>query len=196
MIHSFEDVRQEQIFFEDVPPFPPRLLAELTWLISHQNIMAFLAEIPHQRQRQVRYEDLVNHPQEMAIGLAHFLGLEPHPHLWQPYNHPEGRMTNGLYNTPHSRMVGDVKFHQHQKIDPAIADAWRAANIPDFLSPMTWQVAQPLGYFPESPAQAKTIQPDRERQTAQDLLNRLDDLTDEEIGALLDSELADQEPNR
>jgi amino acid adenylation domain-containing protein len=196
MIHSFEDVRQEQIFFEDVPPFPPRLLAELTWLISHQNIMAFLAEIPHHRQRQVRYEDLVNHPQEMAIGLAHFLGLEPHPHLWQPYNHPEGRMTNGLYNTPHSRMVGDVKFHQHQKIDPAIADAWRAANIPDFLSPMTWQVAQTLGYFPESPAQAKTIQPNRERQTAQDLLNRLDDLTDEEIGALLDSELADQEPNR
>ena len=192
MIHSFEAVRQEQIFFEDLPPFPPRKLAELTWLISHQNIMAFLADIPRHRQHQVRYEDLVYHPQETALGLAHFLEMEPHPNLWQPYKQQEGRMTNGLYNTPHSRMVGDVKFHQHQKIDPAIADAWRAANIPDFLSPMTWQVAQTLGYSPETPAKPDTIQPNRERQTAQDILDRLDDLSDEEIAALLENELADQ----
>ena len=53
-------------------------------------------------------------------------------------------MTDGIYKE--SRMLGDVKFHQHKGIDQKIADKWKDAYIEDFLGDLTWKVAQDLGY--------------------------------------------------
>jgi amino acid adenylation domain-containing protein len=86
--------------------------------------------------------------------VAAFLQVPYHPAMLQPY--AGGRMTDGI--TASSRMLGDVKFHQHQGIDPSVSRRWQTASHEDFLGEMTWQVAQTLGYRREkswpAPAEA------------------------------------------
>src|SRR5690606_37684103 len=62
MIRSFEEAKLDQVFFRYKHPFSVRELAELIWLISHQNILEFLRSIPNERQYCVKFEDLVNQP--------------------------------------------------------------------------------------------------------------------------------------
>jgi pimeloyl-ACP methyl ester carboxylesterase len=53
-------------------------------------------------------------------------------------------MTDGIH--PWSRMLGDIKFHQHQVVDPAAAQQWRAAMRGDALSRPAADLAARLGY--------------------------------------------------
>jgi len=53
-------------------------------------------------------------------------------------------MTDGVH--PDSRMIGDMKFHQHNGIASDVADLWRKAYPVDFLAEETWQLAAALGY--------------------------------------------------
>jgi amino acid adenylation domain-containing protein/FkbH-like protein len=166
-MRSYEQARLEQI----VPyqhPFNRRELAELVWLISHQNILEFLQQVPQERQYQIRFEDLVSQPQTSIENICQFLGLEFHPEMLQPYNEKKQRMTDGIYTQ--SRMVGDVKFHEHQGIDASTADSWKQDYSVDFLSDLAWQVAESLGYEPSSSAKTLTtngaIPINRENQTA------------------------------
>ena len=46
MIRSFEEAKLDQIFFRRPHPFARRELAELIWLVSHRNILSFLAGVP------------------------------------------------------------------------------------------------------------------------------------------------------
>jgi amino acid adenylation domain-containing protein/FkbH-like protein/non-ribosomal peptide synthase protein (TIGR01720 family)/FkbM family methyltransferase len=142
-IRSYEEARVEQTFpYEH--PFERRELAELVWLISHQNILEFLSQIPAERQYQIKFEDLVTTPQQSVDSLCQFLGLEFHPDMLQPYQEKQQRMTDGIY--AQSRMIGDVKFHEHQGINANTADSWRQDYTVDFLGDATWQVAAALGY--------------------------------------------------
>jgi amino acid adenylation domain-containing protein/FkbH-like protein/non-ribosomal peptide synthase protein (TIGR01720 family)/FkbM family methyltransferase len=142
-IRSYEEARVEQTFpYEH--PFERRELAELVWLISHQNILEFLSQIPAARQYQIKFEDLVKTPQTSVNSLCQFLGLEFHPDMLQPYQEKQQRMTDGIY--AQSRMIGDVKFHEHQGINANTADSWRQDYTVDFLGDATWQVAAALGY--------------------------------------------------
>jgi amino acid adenylation domain-containing protein len=142
MIRSFEEASLDQVFFRYPHTFATRELAELVWLISHQNIQAFLQTIPADRQHQVRFEDLVQKPVEAMEQLAAFLAIPFHPNLLEPYS--GHRMTDGIVAA--SKMLGDVKFHQHKMIDVAVAERWKSAYAQDFLGEMTWQMAQRLGY--------------------------------------------------
>jgi thioesterase domain-containing protein len=45
-------------------------------------------------------------------------------------------------------MLGDVKFHQHARVDRRVADRWREHYARDFLADLTWQLAARLGYDP------------------------------------------------
>ena len=164
MIYSFENVRLDRLYFSQQRTFSPRRLAELIWLICHQNITQFLATIPARRQVQLQYEALVRQPQQQMARLAAWLELPPQPAMWQPYGDQSRRMTDGLYDLAASRMVGDVKFHEHSGIDPAQADKWRAKHKRPFLSPITQEMAHSLGYetdtaaaslFPLHPAQKR-----------------------------------------
>nr|QQH17589.1 non-ribosomal peptide synthetase [Nostoc sp. KVJ20] len=142
-MRSYEEARVEQTFPYQ-HPFNRRELAELVWLISHQNILEFLQQVPQERQYQVKFEDIVSQPQTSVEGLCQFLGLEFHPDMLQPYKEKKQRMTDGIY--AQSRMVGDVKFHEHQSINPSIADSWKQYYSTDFLGDVTWQLAESLGY--------------------------------------------------
>src|SRR5262249_20791902 len=53
------------------------------------------------------------------------------------------RMTDGLY--AESRMLGDIKFHQHKSIDPAISDRWREQSEMYELGAVTLALAEELG---------------------------------------------------
>ncbi len=142
-IRSYEEARVDQTF-PYKHPFERRELAELVWTISHQNILEFLGQIPAERQYQLKFEDLVKTPQTSVGSLCQFLGVEFHADMLQPYQEKQQRMTDGIY--AQSRMIGDVKFHEHQGINANTADSWRQDYTVDFLGDVTWQVAASLGY--------------------------------------------------
>ncbi len=142
MIQSMEDVRLEQVYFRHQHPFTPRELAELVWLVCHQNILQFLQEIPTHRHKRVYFEDLVKQPEATIRQLCNFLSLDFSPDMLEP--HKGRRMTNGIYTV--SRMLGDMKFHEHKQIDAMVADRWKDRYQEDFLSDETWQLTEKLGY--------------------------------------------------
>src|SRR5262249_31880249 len=85
MIRSFEEAKLEQVFFRYRHPFARRELAELTWLLSHENIGEFLAGVPAERQHRVRFEDLVDDPVRVLAGICRFASLDFHPAMARPY---------------------------------------------------------------------------------------------------------------
>ncbi|HEX4963095.1 MAG TPA: non-ribosomal peptide synthase/polyketide synthase, partial [Thermoanaerobaculia bacterium] len=125
MVRSFVEAKLDQIFFRRAHGFSRRELAELIWLASHQNVEEFLREIPANRQHWVRFEDLLREPETTLQSLCEFLGLAYDPAMAEPYQQSSARMTDG----PHaeSRMLGDVKFHEHSGVDASVADRWREA---------------------------------------------------------------------
>ena len=148
MVRSFEEARMEQVFFRREHDFSRRELAELTWLVSHQNVVEFLADVPAERQLRLRFEDLVREPVPVLESLCSFLGLDFHPAMAEPYAAPDARMVDGLH--AESRMLGDVKFHQHQRIDPDVAERWRR-EPPLVLDESTCALAADLGYEVDRP---------------------------------------------
>ncbi len=147
MIRSFEEAKLEQVFFRHPHSLSRRELAELIWLVSQQNILGFLAEVPPERQTRVRFEELLAEPEAVLRGLSDFLGVEYHPDMAAPYKETSARMTDGIHSW--SRMLGDVKFHQHAGIDPAVGERWRELAAEDFLGDVTWEMAERLGYLRE-----------------------------------------------
>jgi amino acid adenylation domain-containing protein/FkbM family methyltransferase len=144
MIASFTKARLDQVFFRPPHDLDPGRLAELIWLVSQENIRDFLATVPAERSIQLRFEDLVRDPRREMERLAAFLGVGFHPGLLDPYDDPARRMTDGAHAL--SKMVGDVKFHEHRKVDPEVADAWRREAGEDPLGEPTWRLAESLGY--------------------------------------------------
>lgn len=116
----------------------------MIWVILHENILRFLGDVPAQRQYRLKFEDLVADPQRLMSDLSGFLGLEFEPGMLQPHADERERMTDGIY--PASRMIGDMKFHQHQTIDAGAAALWKQHYQTDFLSQTGWELAAVLGY--------------------------------------------------
>ncbi|HEX5760993.1 MAG TPA: amino acid adenylation domain-containing protein, partial [Thermoanaerobaculia bacterium] len=142
-IGSFEEARIDQIFFPR-HPFALRELAELTWLTSHLNILAFLETVPPERQLRVHFEELLRDPREVTEALAAFVGVPFDPAMLRPYAERSARMTDGLHSG--SRMLGDVKFHQHRGIEAAVAQRWRESVDEEALADVTRDVGAVLGY--------------------------------------------------
>ncbi|HJX29030.1 MAG TPA: thioesterase domain-containing protein, partial [Thermoanaerobaculia bacterium] len=142
-LRSFEEARLDQIFFRRQHPFSRRQLAELVWTVSHRNILDFLADIPRERWMTVRFEELVREPHPVLRDICGFLGVESVPEMAEPYRAGAARMVDG----PHavSRMLGDVKFLAHGRVEPTAAERWReAGEVP--LGAPTREVAGELGY--------------------------------------------------
>ncbi|MFQ5567395.1 MAG: sulfotransferase, partial [Paracoccaceae bacterium] len=154
MIRSFEEARLEQLWYprlvgveaaEQQPcPYQRREMAEMVWLVLHENILRFLVGVPANRRHRVAFEDLVGDPQATMMGVSAFLGLEYEAGMIAPHEDRRSRMTDGIH--PVSRMLGDMKFHQHRGIDSRVADLWKDAYDTDFLSDQAWRVAGALGY--------------------------------------------------
>jgi len=147
MIRSFEEARLEQVFFRHRHPFSRRELAELVWLVSHDNVTRFLAGVPAGRWHRVRFEDLVRDPVSELAAICAFLGIDYHPDMAEPYQDRQARMTDGVH--AESRMLGDVKFHRHGRVDAGVAERWREELTEDFLSAPARALAAALGFEAE-----------------------------------------------
>jgi amino acid adenylation domain-containing protein len=117
---------------------------ELEWVICHRNILEFLKQVPANRQHRLRFEDLLKEPRTVMEDICHFLGLEFNAEMLQPYKDKKTRMTDGIH--PGGMMMGDPVFHEHQGIDTGVADQWRTYFKKDFLSDITWHLAESFGY--------------------------------------------------
>jgi thioesterase domain-containing protein len=144
MIQSFDEYKLEQLFFQHEHRFPRRQLAELIYLVSHQNIMEFLRHISQERQHTIKFEDLLGAPQTAMKRLCDFLGLDLHPGMLKPYDDRSRKMADGLH--AESRILGDVKFNTYRDIDARVGDRWKGAIAEEELSPMTQEMAAALGY--------------------------------------------------
>ena len=154
MIRSFEEANLEQLWYPrivgkeslklDEPPYPRRQLAEMIWLIINENIIEFLRGIPEERQFKIRFEDLVYQPESRMRALCEKLQLPYDSGMINPKSDKKRLMTDGIHET--SRMIGDPKFHLHDKIDPDVANLWKSAYTVDFLSSETVQFAGRQGY--------------------------------------------------
>jgi hypothetical protein len=165
MIRSFEEAKLEQVFFRYQHNFSNRELAELIWVVSQQNIVSFLEAIPQERKYKVRFEELVKQPSKVLEGICGFLGLEFQSEMMQPYLEKQNRMTDGIH--PLSKMLGDGKFHEHSEIDSSVAERWREGYREDFLSEITWHMAQSLGY--EKDSEIRTVPRETSEQPARGL---------------------------
>jgi acyl carrier protein len=146
-IHSYEESKLDRFvpaLYENC--FHRRELAELTWLISNQNITRFLKDIPQQRWLQVKFEELVNQPSKIVGHLCDFLSIDFNPSMLNPYEDRQHRMLEGTRQV--TRMPGDLKFHLHKGIDANTADRWKQFFSEDFIGDTTRQVAESLGYSP------------------------------------------------
>jgi amino acid adenylation domain-containing protein len=152
VIHSFESARLDQIFKYD-HHFSPRELAELVWLISHQNILEFLKKIPFHRKLRVKYEDLVNNPGPVVSGICRHFGLEYHEEMIHVYKNVETKMTDGIY--AESKMLGDVKFFTHSSINTKPVEKWKEKYRTEFLGPDAVELAKSFGYLKEKIEYAK-----------------------------------------
>ena len=159
MIRSFEEARMEQIFFRHEHSFTRRELAELIWLVSHQNIVRFLEQVPRARQHRVRFEELLDAPEPVLRGVCRFLGIEFAADMCHPYRDKERRMTDGIH--AESRMLGDVKFHRHAGVNTRVGERWREQRGHDDLAPETWEMAAALGYRIERNEDASAAGVDR-----------------------------------
>ena len=145
MIHSFEEARINDIFVRYKHPFSAREAAELIWLISQRNIVEFLRDIPQERRHVIRFERLVADPRREMEQACEFLGVGYDPAMLEVYSERSRRMTDGLHEAGH--MLGDVKFHQHRRIEASAGERWRREGEPPVvLSEETWSLAGELGY--------------------------------------------------
>lgn len=144
MIHSFAEVRLDQVFFRCNHGFAVKELAELLWVVSQQNILAFLQDVPAARQCRVTFEELVTQPQAVMEQLCHQLNLDFHPAMLTPYQDPKRKMIDGIHAT--SKSQGDPNFHQHTQIEATVAQRWQAKADQYRLSDHTWAIAHSLGY--------------------------------------------------
>jgi acyl carrier protein len=148
MIRSFEDAKIDALIpFMRESGYTRRQLAELTWLVSHENASTFLQAVPAERQILVRFEEVVRESESTGRRLCDFLGVPFVPEMLDPYLEKERRMTDGLKVA--SQYSGDLKFHLHERIEPTAADRWKQYTSEGVLSQMTCRLAESLGYsFP------------------------------------------------
>ena len=86
------------------------------WRDVNLNIEAFLAGVDSDRWKRVNFEAFVRDPEPVLRQLCAWLGSEFRPAMLAPQEHIPREMRPEL---------GDPKVYSHQRIDPAVADAWR-----------------------------------------------------------------------
>ncbi|NOX88828.1 MAG: amino acid adenylation domain-containing protein [Calditrichaeota bacterium] len=142
MIYSFIEAELDQNFFRYEHSFSRRKLAELIWIVSHQNILRHFENIPSERIYRLRFEDLLVQPEDELRKLCEFLNLDFHEEMLKPYH--GNKMTDGA--RPHGQMVGDFKFYLHRDIDKSVAYKWKKHHKVDFLSDIAWNLAERFRY--------------------------------------------------
>ncbi len=98
------------------------------WLALNTHIEGFLAGIDPARWRRVSLERFVREPEKVLREVSAWLGSEFDAAMLDPRESIPREMRPEL---------GDPKVYRHQKIDPAVGDAWRADYTDDWLDDET-----------------------------------------------------------
>jgi hypothetical protein len=117
------------------PERDPEAQAERHWVTHNRTILAFLARTGHPALR-LRFEDLVAAPEPSMRAACAALGVDFRPSVLAPYD-GGARMIDG---------VGDPNLHEHDRIEPALGDAWRGIRLARPLGPEARALADELGY--------------------------------------------------
>ena len=141
MIYSFIEAKLDEHFFKYENPFSRQELAELIWLISHQNILQLKNRISDDRYYMMRFEDVLLSPKEELEKLCDFLSIDFDAEMLKPYSGK--KMTTGI--TPEKQMVGDFKFYLRNNIDTGVIDKWKN-YIPDYFF-LFYLSVRLVGYF-------------------------------------------------
>ncbi|MBQ4862211.1 non-ribosomal peptide synthase/polyketide synthase [Pseudoalteromonas sp. MMG013] len=157
MINSFKEVKISQLLFPYDHDYSEAELGELVWTLCHQNILKFLEHVSSDRHHLVTFEELVNEPERVTKELCEFLNIEFTPQMLEPTKDAKGKMTDAIH--PLSKMLGDVKFHDHKQIDNNVAERWREFITEDFLGEPASEVASRFGYqkIDSDPANSEEI---------------------------------------
>jgi len=141
-VGSFVENRIAQVLHLESHPYDARTLGEMVWTISHRNILAFLDDVPDERQHRLYFEDLARAPEQEMRRLCARFGLSYDERLLRPYDDLESKMVDGLY--PESTPMGDPSFVGHRAIRSDVADRrQRADDTP--LGDVTLALAEELG---------------------------------------------------
>ena len=152
MVNSFEKYHLDQVLYLKEHDYTAKELGELVWLESHQNILEFLKDIPKNQQFQLRYEDLVQQPEQIIQALCAQTGLAFHPNLLTPYQNIEQKAIDGIHKD--SRSMSDSNLLKFKSINAAKAEEWKSGITNNFLSDASWELAKKLGY--KTPNSANT----------------------------------------
>jgi amino acid adenylation domain-containing protein len=158
---SYEEAKMDQIYRYKAS-YNRREMAELEWVNCHDNILRFLKDIPEERHCRLNYEALVNDPKPVVEKLCRELEIGFDENMLSVYENGKKKMTDGLHKE--SKMIGDLKFSSHQKIDNSAADRWKKTGIEYKLGDVTIDVALKLGYkrsqlIIQKPAEIKKASP-------------------------------------
>ena len=144
MVNSFEKYHLDQVLHLKEHHYNTQQLGELVWLESHQNILEFLKTVPSDQQFRLRYEDLVQQPAQIIQALCAQTNIPYHPNLLTPYENIEQKAIDGIHED--SRSMSDSNLLKFKGINAKKAEEWKAATKDNFLSDLSWQLAEELGY--------------------------------------------------
>jgi len=148
-IESFVRLRMDKLLgLEGGDPF---LVAEEIWTAANRNVLETLGEAAPDRYRLVRFEELVQNPEEVLTRCCELLGVPFHQAVLKPYD--GGRMTDGVHRV--SAPIDDPNFLSHDRVDPSLGEVWKEIDLGRRLAPATRELAAELGYdLPRDPAPA------------------------------------------
>jgi hypothetical protein len=120
------------------------------WLRPHENIVAFLRDVPPERQRRMHGEDLLSDPRRYLPGIAEWLGVRTDDEAIEHMLHPE-LSPFACEGPPNARWGNDPDFLQNPELRPYTPKpldldsplSWDA-NVR--LSPRLVELAHELGY--------------------------------------------------
>lgn len=126
--------------FDQVLFGPPRQAGEMDWLLSNENILHHLRGVDPQRQRLIRYEDLLRDPEAEMRRLCEFLAVEFEPAVLQPYQGQ--RMTDRLSGL----VSGDKMFYRKSTIDASALEGARRLPEDAAITEETRRMAERFHY--------------------------------------------------
>jgi hypothetical protein len=132
-IDSFARQRLHVVLGE--PEAEPYGYGEMVWREWNRNILAFLGEVPAARQHRLVYERLVRAPETALREVCAFLSVPFEAAVLEPY--AGGRMLAA---------PGDPDIARHERIEPGLAAAWEAIELPVMPAAETCALAGTLGY--------------------------------------------------
>jgi uncharacterized membrane protein YGL010W len=108
---------------------------ETKWVVQQTVIREFLATVPAGQQTKIRFEQLVANPDEVVERLCATVGIPVEAPMLDVIG--ERRRMN--------IHLGDPNFHKHTRIEPKMADGWRAHYSEDSLTLETRRLMDALG---------------------------------------------------